>query len=121
MPEGLATYRCADTAAAAAACSAATPAQLQHGCARCASLALSPLPLIFSYKSEKSLCGTAGFSLAGEGWWAKPAYKVRSSLSLSLSLSLSTYLPPKFTVAGSHSSCHTNRYCVFGASEKGGG
>ena len=25
---------------------------------RCASLALSPLPLIFSYKSEKSLCGT---------------------------------------------------------------
>ena len=26
--------------------------------ARCASLALSPLPLIFSYKSEKSLCGT---------------------------------------------------------------
>eukprot|EP01044_Picomonas_judraskeda_P015211 COSAG03_NODE_2518_length_2684_cov_3.045261_5_plen_105_part_01 len=24
---------------------------------RCASLALSPLPLIFSYKSEKSLCG----------------------------------------------------------------
>ena len=26
---------------------------------RCASLALAPLPLIFSYKSEKSLCGTA--------------------------------------------------------------
>ena len=26
---------------------------------RCASLALSPLPLILSYKSEKSLCGTA--------------------------------------------------------------
>ena len=26
--------------------------------ARCASLALSPLPLILSYKSEKSLCGT---------------------------------------------------------------
>ena len=26
---------------------------------RCASLALSPSPLIFSYKSEKSLCGTA--------------------------------------------------------------
>ena len=25
---------------------------------RCASLALAPLPLIFSYKSEKSLCGT---------------------------------------------------------------
>ena len=25
---------------------------------RCASLALSPLPLTFSYKSEKSLCGT---------------------------------------------------------------
>ena len=29
--------------------------------ARCASLALAPLPLIFSCKSEKSLCGTAGF------------------------------------------------------------
>ena len=27
--------------------------------ARCASLALSPLPLIFSYNSEKSLCGAA--------------------------------------------------------------
>ena len=25
---------------------------------RCAPLALSPVPLIFSYKSEKSLCGT---------------------------------------------------------------
>ena len=25
---------------------------------RCVPLALSPLPLIFSYKSEKSLCGT---------------------------------------------------------------
>ena len=30
------------------------------GCrARCAPLALSPLPLIFSYKSEKPLCGAA--------------------------------------------------------------
>ena len=29
--------------------------------ARCASLALAPLPLIFSCKSEKSLCVTAGF------------------------------------------------------------
>ena len=27
---------------------------------RCASLALAPLPLIFSYKSETSLCGTGG-------------------------------------------------------------
>jgi|EP01043_Picozoa_sp_COSAG02_P061329 hypothetical protein len=33
MPEGLAAYRCADTVAAAATCSAATSAQLQHGCA----------------------------------------------------------------------------------------
>ena len=29
--------------------------------ARCTSLALAPLPLIFSYKSEKSLCGTGRF------------------------------------------------------------
>ena len=28
---------------------------------RCASLALAPLPLIFSYKSEKSLCGTESY------------------------------------------------------------
>ena len=28
---------------------------------RCASLALAPLPLIFSYKSEKSLCGTGSW------------------------------------------------------------
>ena len=29
---------------------------------RCALLALSPLPLIFSYKYEKSLCGTGTLS-----------------------------------------------------------
>ena len=32
---------------------------------RCASLALAPLPLIFSFKSEKSLCGTGSRSLIG--------------------------------------------------------
>ena len=31
---------------------------LRRGTDRCASLALAPLPLIFSYTSEKSLCGT---------------------------------------------------------------
>ena len=33
----------------------------------CAPLALAPLPLIFSYKSEKPLCGT-GHRLSDLGW-----------------------------------------------------
>ena len=36
--------------------------------ARCAPLALSPLPLIFSYKSEKSLCGAGPYAFLGTGW-----------------------------------------------------
>ena len=42
-------------------CSRLPAGLLAHDAARhrCAPLALAPLPLIFSYKSEKSLCGTA--------------------------------------------------------------
>ena len=35
---------------------------------RCASLAHAPLPLTFSYKSEKSLCGTGRSRSSGREW-----------------------------------------------------
>ena len=41
---------------------------------RCASLALSPLPLIFSYKSEKYLCG-AGLSPSASGSNSSPEHR----------------------------------------------
>ena len=44
----------------------------QTAITRCASLALAPLPPIFSYKSEKSLCGTGGRS-SPRGWRGLPA------------------------------------------------
>ena len=40
------------------AATADTQSATQYAAHRCAPLALAPLPLIFSYKSEKSLCGT---------------------------------------------------------------
>ena len=40
-----------------------TQAKLNDAARRCASLAIAPLPLIFSYKSQKSLWGT--------GWWRR--------------------------------------------------
>ena len=57
---------CQQAAAAAAGPAESASYGLLNHDARCASLALSPLPLIFSYKSEKSLCGAAHF--AGSGY-----------------------------------------------------
>ena len=81
----------------------------------CASLALAALPLIFSYKSEKSLCGT------GAPAWPTVSGSAprRKGLSSTAWSRRPLVLSSKPTVASSHLSLHTNRYRVFGRRSHG--
>eukprot|EP01044_Picomonas_judraskeda_P011190 COSAG03_NODE_1502_length_3973_cov_6.451988_1_plen_191_part_10 len=67
---------------------------------RCASLALSPVQLIFSYKSEKSLCGAGWLRVFGRALAFGPTRCV--------------VRPSKLTVAVSRSPLRTDLYRVSG-------
>ena len=63
---------------------------------RCASRALSPLPLIFSYRSEKSLCGTG--TSRGASWSKTPLIRRtwRNASSTSVIRNSFRHLPQRF-------------------------